>query len=182
MGDAAPARRALLLDRDGTVIVDHPYNPDPEKVTLLPGVASCLRVAQDRGAVLLLVSNQSGIGRGLLTWADVEAIERTLARLLYQEGVQLSGSYYCPHAPSSGCSCRKPGTDLILRAARDFDLDLGASVMVGDKESDVDAGRGAGCTTVRLASEDPPPESNADFVVGDWNELSRVLAGVWSAA
>lgn len=135
--------RALLLDRDGTLIVDVGYPRDPALVEPLPGAIDALRELGQRFA-LVIVSNQSGIGRGLITEAEARAVHDRVVAVFAAGGVRFAGAYYCPHAPDAGCPCRKPLPGLVHDAARELDLDLAASVLVGDKPSDLEAGRAAG--------------------------------------
>jgi histidinol-phosphate phosphatase family protein len=145
------SRRALFLDRDGTLIVDVGYPRSADDVQLIPGAAEALRTLQNRYA-LVVISNQSGIARGIITPEQAAAVHDRFTQLFAAEGVQFTGSYYCPHGPDDGCRCRKPAPGLLLDAARDLDLDLAASVMIGDKPSDLEAGRAAGCRASLLAS------------------------------
>ena len=137
-------RRALFLDRDGTLIVDVGYPRDPAQVTLLPGAAAAL-TALPVDVALVIVTNQSGLARGLVTPAEAAAVQREVERQFAALGVRFSGAFACPHGPDDGCRCRKPAPGLLHDAARVLGLDLAGSAMVGDKASDVDAGRAAGC-------------------------------------
>ncbi|HEX3757852.1 MAG TPA: HAD family hydrolase [Kofleriaceae bacterium] len=143
-GSPAGARRALLLDRDGTLITDVGYPRDPAQVEPLPGAVAALRALQTRFA-LVIISNQSGVGRGLITPAEARAVHARVVERFGQAGVAFAGAYYCPHDPAAGCPCRKPAPGLLLDAARELGLDLAGSIMLGDKPSDVAAGRAAGC-------------------------------------
>lgn len=143
-------KRALFLDRDGTLIKDTGYLRDPNDVELLPGVVEVLREARARGYELIVISNQSGIARGLITEAELEAVEKRFEELLAKEGVTLDLVLFCKHGPDEGCPCRKPKPGLLHDAARLRGIDLASSIMVGDKESDVEAGRAAGCRTVLI--------------------------------
>jgi histidinol-phosphate phosphatase family protein len=140
---AAP-RRAVFLDRDGTLIEELNYISDPERVRLLPGAAGALRTLQAAGFALVVISNQAGVGRGLFPLASVYAVMARLRRELRREGVELDAIYFCPHRPEDHCACRKPGTELVERAADDLMLDLRHSAMIGDKEIDVETGRRSG--------------------------------------
>ena len=165
--------RALLLDRDGTLIVDVGYPRDPALVEPLPGAIETLRELGQRFA-LVIVSNQSGIGRGRITEAEAHAGHARVIELFAAGGVRFAGAYYCPHAPDAGCACRKPQPGLIHDAARELGLDLAASVLVGDKPSDLEAGRAAGVG--RLVRFGP----DADGVSGaarcdDWNDVRAIL-------
>jgi len=142
-------RPAAFLDRDGTLIRDTDYPRDPALVELLPGAADALRELRRRGYALVVVSNQSGIGRGLITPAEASAVHARFVELLSDNGITLDGVYYCPHTPDDGCDCRKPAPGLLQRAAVDLALVLSDSVIIGDKLSDVEAGVRAGCQVVR---------------------------------
>ncbi|MBI4410130.1 MAG: HAD family hydrolase [Gemmatimonadetes bacterium] len=146
--EAPGGRPAAFLDRDGTIIVEKTYLADPAGVELIPGAAPALRALADGGYALVLVTNQSGIARGLFGPRDYEATQRRLDELLAAAGVRLDGAYHCPHHPdfTGPCACRKPGTALHLRAARELGLDLAGSVFIGDRLDDVaPAERLGGC-------------------------------------
>ncbi len=132
-------RRAAFLDRDGTLIRDHHYPRDPDLVALLPGVPAALTRLVGAGYLLVVITNQSGIARGLLTEADYQRVRGRLDDLLAAEGVSLDASYHCPHETtiSGPCECRKPGTGLHRQAAREMGIDLAHSVSVGDRWRDV---------------------------------------------
>lgn len=138
------ARPAVFLDRDGTLVRETGYLSDPEALELLPGVGRALRNLVEAGIPLVVVSNQSGVGRGMFTSADVHAVMARLRHRLRVHGVEISAIYYCPHRPEDGCPCRKPRTGLLERAAEDLHLSLADSVMIGDKRIDAAAGRRAG--------------------------------------
>jgi D-glycero-D-manno-heptose 1,7-bisphosphate phosphatase len=142
--------RAVLLDRDGTIVLDRGYARDPAEVALVEGAAEGLQQLRAQGLRLVLVSNQSGVGRGLIAPAELDAVHARMVGLLAQAGVRLDGAYYCLHAPWDGCECRKPAPGLLLRAARELDLDLAGSLMVGDRDTDVRAGEAAGCRAIRF--------------------------------
>lgn len=130
-------RPAAFLDRDGTILVERHYLSDPEQVELIPGAVEGIRRLQQAGYALVLVTNQSGIGRGLFTKAEYLAVQERLEQLLEREGVHLDGVYCCPHAPGQDCECRKPGLELFRRAAAELGLDLATSVYIGDRLRDV---------------------------------------------
>ena len=159
-------RPAVFLDRDGTLIEDRHYLRDPSGVQLLPGAADAVRRLNAAGRVVAVVTNQSGIARGLLTESDYAATSRRLAELLADEGARLDAQYHCPHHPdlSGKCECRKPGTLLYQRAAADLGLDLGRSWWIGDRLRDIAAagalaGRGLLVRTGRGAEEARRPEA-----------------------
>ena len=150
-----PQSRAVLLDKDGTIVEDIPYNVDPTRLKLAEGAGRALRQLQRAGFKLIVVTNQSGIARGLITEQDVRVVERALRAALRREGVELEDFYFCPHHPngvvpdySVACDCRKPRPGMLERAARDHGIALEHSWMVGDILDDVEAGRRAGCRTV----------------------------------
>ncbi len=147
---ARAEQRAIFLDRDGTIIHDVGYPRDPQQVQLLPGVAEVLARLQQEGWLLVLVSNQSGIGRGMVTAEEAERVHKQVVASLAAHGVELAAAHYCPHAPEEMCTCRKPSPEMLMRAARDLGIDLVQSYMIGDKISDVEAGRRAGCRTILL--------------------------------
>lgn len=133
-------RPVIFLDRDGTVIANKHYLKDPDGVELLPGAAEGLR-SMARMAHLVLVSNQSGIGRGFFTELELSAVNHRLKSLLEQEGVHLAGMYHCPHGPDEGCECRKPGTAMVGRALRDLEEaghEPGPLCVIGDNLCDID--------------------------------------------
>ena len=144
--------RALFMDRDGTVMVDVGYPRRPDDVELLPDAPPTLARLHELGFKLVVVSNQSGVGRGLVTADEAEAVHARFVEALRASGVELDGAYYCPHSPDEGCSCRKPSPELLERAAHELGLDLPQSFMVGDRDSDLEAGRRAGCRTIPFRS------------------------------
>lgn len=133
-------RAAAFIDRDGTLVAKRDYLADPEGVELVPGAAAALRRLRRAGYALVVVTNQSGIARGLYTPADYEAVRRRIDAVLAAEGVRLDGVYHCPHHPdlSGPCDCRKPGVGLYRRAAAQLGLDLGRSLYIGDRLKDVE--------------------------------------------
>lgn len=167
-------RAAVFLDRDGTIMVDTGYPSDPDEVALLPGAADALRGLHKRGYALVIVSNQSGIGRGLVTSAQASAVHERVASTLLELGVPLDGAYYCPHGPDDACNCRKPLPGLLRQAASELALDLTRSFMVGDCQSDVEAGRSVGCTTILLGRA----EGVADVIARTWEDVLAAVAAL----
>ena len=158
---------AVFLDRDGVINVDHGYVSTWERFEFLPGVPDALRALQDAGYLLIVVSNQSGIGRGYYCEADVESLNQAIAHHLGSTvGVTLSEFYHCPHHPTEAegefrrqCDCRKPAPGMIRQAVLDHGIDLKTSLLVGDKDSDIEAGRAAG--VARLFKVVDSPQSAA---------------------
>lgn len=131
-------RPAAFLDRDGTVIVEREYLSDPAGVNLVPGAVEALQMLRDAGFALVIVTNQSGIGRGLYTEADYQAVRLRLDEVLAAEGVILDGSWHCPDDPRSGdVPCRKPNTGMHRAAAAALGLDPSRSLFIGDRAGDV---------------------------------------------
>jgi D-glycero-D-manno-heptose 1,7-bisphosphate phosphatase len=141
-------RAAVFLDRDGTLVVERGYNSDPAEIELLPGVPRALQNLRAAGYALVVVSNQSGVGRGLFPQERVHQAMAELRRQLRGHGVELDAIYFCPHRPEEDCVCRKPLPGLLRLAAEDLVLDLPRSVMIGDKRIDVATGQAAGARGV----------------------------------
>ena len=139
-------RPAAFLDRDGTIIEDVDYISRPEDVRLIPGAAEGIAMLNATGVPVILVSNQSGIGRGYFTYDDYAQVQARVEQLLSERGAHLDGIYICPHAPSdhAPCSCRKPGVALFECAAHDHGIDLAQSWYAGDKWRDVQPARTLG--------------------------------------
>lgn len=137
-------KKAIFLDRDDTIIYDRHYLRDPEQIVLIPGVAEALRRFHEQGFLLILVSNQSGIARGLITKHELQLVEDRLNEILLSHGVKLDGVYYCPHGPNDDCDCRKPKTGMAIQAKQEFGLNFSECYMIGDKESDIEFGRRIG--------------------------------------
>jgi len=179
------ADRAVFLDRDNTVIADPGYLTDPSGVQLLPGVAGALKSLAEAGYKLVLVTNQSGIARGMLTEAALEEIHDELQRQLAERGGRLDAIYTCPYHPDGTVAEyaresdeRKPAPGMLLRAAEDLGLDLADSWMVGDRSRDIVAGRKAGCRTVRVLTGSHEPDDEpveADFTSANLVEATRVI-------
>ncbi len=141
-------RKAVLLDRDGTLLKDPGYLADPAGIVFLPGVVEALRRLQEAGYLLLVVTNQSGVGRGYFDEETGIAVNLRMAQMLSEQGVRLAGIYYCRHHPDDGCRCRKPGTLMAERAVRDYGIGAGSSWMVGDTAKDAAMGKRAGLFSI----------------------------------
>jgi D-glycero-D-manno-heptose 1,7-bisphosphate phosphatase len=136
----------VLFDRDETIIVDEPFNGDPEKVVPAPGARALLDRLRAAGLPLAIVSNQSGVGRGMITLEQVDAVNRRVDELIGP----FAGFFVCPHAPQDACECRKPKPKLVLDAAAALGVDPACCVVVGDRESDVQAARSAGAIPIKI--------------------------------
>jgi D-glycero-D-manno-heptose 1,7-bisphosphate phosphatase len=180
-------RAAVFLDKDGTLIVDVPYNVDPVLVRLTDGALDGLRALHDAGYLLIVVSNQSGVARGLFKEEALGAVEARLRGLIAVAGPPLAGFYYCPHHPDGhvepyaiACTCRKPAPGLLSRAAREHGVDLGRSWLIGDILHDVEAGRRAGCRTVLLdvgheTEWQLTPDRTPDLVATSLSDAARLI-------
>lgn len=171
-------RGAVFLDRDGTIIEDGHYLADPDRVCLLPGAIAALQAFRACGLLLVVVSNQSGVPRGLITSDQHAAVDARVRSLLESHGVPLDGAYYCTHLPGDGCACRKPRPGMLLQAAHDLEVDCARSLMIGDKPSDIVAGRAAGCTTALLGGA-ADPSVVPDHLAADWPSLLTSLETSW---
>lgn len=176
------SRRALFLDRDGVINVDRNYVHRKEDFEFLPDIFHLCRVAQDAGVLPIVVTNQAGIGRGYYTQHDFDDLTSWMLARFTDHGVHIGKVYHCPYHPTAGIGeyrresfDRKPNPGMILRAEREFALDLAGSVLVGDKESDLAAGRAAGVGfNIRLlhadgaASAPERLEFTSLHAIGDW--------------
>lgn len=159
-------RPAVFLDRDGTIIAEKVYLSDPAGVEIVPGALGALHALRSAGFVLVVVTNQAGIAKGLYGIEDYQAVAARLDEVLADAGLVMDATFFCPHHPdfTGPCGCRKPGTDLYRQASERFDIDFGASYFVGDKLTDVGAadvlgGRGILVRTgygAELEPEAPP--------------------------
>ena len=147
LAGVARARRFAIVDRDGTVIVEKNYLSSPEQVELLPNAAAGLKCLREMGLGVVMVTNQSGIGRGYFNMEQVERVNGRIRELLQQEGTDIGAIYGCPHTPEENCECRTPRPGLKLQAAREFGFDPAAAFVIGDKDCDIDAGRRCGAAT-----------------------------------
>ena len=136
-----------MLDRDGTIIVDRNYLSNPDEVELIPGVGAALRRLSELGLGLVVLTNQSAVGRGFFDLDRLQLIHRRMEELLAAKGVRLAGIYVCPHLPEDGCRCRKPLSGLLETAESQLDFSAEESFVIGDKPCDIDLGRRAGATT-----------------------------------
>lgn len=143
-------QRAVFLDKDGTLINNVPYNVNPGKIELAPFATDALKLLQHHGYKLIVVSNQSGIARGYFTEAAIGPVVDKIQQLLAPAMITLYDFYYCPHPENGDCECRKPRPGMLLRAAREHNIDLARSWMIGDILDDVEAGKKAGCQTVLI--------------------------------
>ena len=168
----------VILDRDGTIVVDHGYLDDPERLEFLPGAAEGLRRISERGARIIVVTNQSGVGRGRFTLERMHEINGRLTRMTEQIGVRIAGIYSCPHRPEDHCACRKPNTRLVLDAAAELGFDPAGAVVIGDKSSDIELGRRLHALTMLVSGNGRDSDGEAveaDYVVRDLLEAARII-------
>ncbi len=152
-------RPAVLLDRDGTIVRDERYLADPARVVPMPGAASAVARLREAGYAIVVITNQSGIARGLFTAEQYDAVRERTDSVFAAAGATLDATYMCPHHPAftGPCECRKPGLELYTRAARDLGLDLHKSVLIGDRWSDIAAAPALGARGILIPGPDTPP-------------------------
>ena len=169
-----------MLDRDGVIIVERHYLSDPRQVELVPGAAGGLRQLSEMGLGLVVITNQSAIGRRFFNKERLDLIHRRLHELLKAEGVNLDGIYFCPHTPADNCRCRKPLPGLVELAAQELGFDPQASFMIGDKVCDIELGQRVGATTflvrtgygAQVAAESAVA---ADYIVNGLRDAAQAI-------
>ncbi|WP_141735551.1 D-glycero-alpha-D-manno-heptose-1,7-bisphosphate 7-phosphatase [Oligoflexus tunisiensis] len=183
-------KRAIFLDKDGTLIEDVPYNVEPRRIMLVPGAVEALTCLLQADYELCLISNQSGVALGYFQEDALAAVYQEIERQLRPAAIPLAGFYYCPHHPAGripayavSCACRKPMPGMILKAARELDIDLSASWFIGDILHDVEAGHRAGCRAILINNghETEWDFSSAlrvpDYTAHSLVEAARYIAG-----
>jgi D-glycero-D-manno-heptose 1,7-bisphosphate phosphatase len=168
--------KAAFLDRDGVINRKAPkgkYITRWEEVEFLPGVVDAIKLLRRSGFRVIVVTNQRCVARGLINIPELEALHQRMLRYLAEGGAIADAVYYCPHGKQAACGCRKPAPGMLLDAARDHQLDLASSWMIGDSEVDVEAGRRAGCHTARLLSPRGADSSGADLVALNFMEVAQ---------
>jgi len=172
--------RAVFLDRDDTIAKDVPYCSRPEDLELLPGVGEGIRLLNESGFVVVIITNQSGIARDYFTEETLGKIHQKLKDDLAKFGAHIDAIYYCPHHPSDGCDCRKPMPALTFRAAQEHHIDLARSFFIGDRLQDVETGHLAGCKTVLISPTEISEtllqsEVKPDFIASNFMQAVQVL-------
>ena len=160
-------KRAAFLDRDGVINRKPPegkYVTCWEEMQFLPGVPEAIALLREAGYDVFVVTNQRGVAKGLLTLDELESIHQRMCQRLAAAGASITKVFYCPHEEQPPCTCRKPAPGMLLTAARDHELDLAFSWMIGDSEIDVEAGKNAGCKTVRIVKCTESENRGADLV------------------
>ena len=166
---------AVFLDRDGTLMLDVDYCGNPAEVRVFEGASKVMRSLKESGYKLIVITNQSGIGRGYFNEDQYRAVEAEVSRQL---GTGLiDTTYYCPHLPADHCKCRKPSPEMVVRAADDHELDLARSFLIGDKQSDMECGRAAGVKTILMKTgygKQTNPKL-ADYVADDLGHAADLI-------
>ena len=171
------ANRAVFVDRDGTMAKDVSYCSRPEDFELLPNTAEAISLLNQHGFKVIMITNQSGIARGYFTEEMLAKIHEKMKSELAKEGAWVDAIYYCPHHPDDKCQCRKPKPKLALQAAKDHDIELKGSLVVGDLQMDIDLGKAIGCRTILIGTA-PPMNGEAaksDIVVSDLLKAAKVI-------
>ena len=154
--------KVIFLDRDGVINVDKGYVHKIEDFEFTKGAIKALKYFQSLGYILIIVTNQSGIARGYYTLKDFKKLTTWMKNRLKADGIEIKEVYFCPHSPDEKCLCRKPGPGMILKAAKDYDIDLKKSWMIGDKKSDIEAAKRAGIINTILISGEGVNEKNKE--------------------
>ncbi len=176
MNSKAPKNKAVFLDRDGVINIDKQYVSKIEDFEFKEGIFELLGHLQRLGYILIVVTNQSGIGRGYYTQEDFDKLTRWKIRELKKRGIIISDVFYCPHAPELLCDCRKPNAKMLLDAKKKFNIDLESSWMIGDKKSDIEAGRNAGVAkTIFVSGSYPKTKTDADYSVNNLIEITDLI-------
>lgn len=175
-------KRYVLLDRDGTIIVNKHYQRDPALTELLPNAREGLDLLRRRGFGLVMITNQSGVGRGLMTGEDVAAVNRSVVAALGGDEGYFAGVYHCPHVDADDCDCRKPRPGMALAAAADLGFSPADCYVVGDREIDIELGKAVGATTVLVRTghgreTEGMPGVCPDHVADDLLDAARWIAG-----
>ncbi|MEQ8222182.1 MAG: D-glycero-beta-D-manno-heptose 1,7-bisphosphate 7-phosphatase [Candidatus Eremiobacterota bacterium] len=170
---------AIFLDRDGTINIDKNYVYKIEDWEFLPHALEGLQILSLRGYKLVIITNQSGIGRGYYTCHDMEKLHNHVIALLEDKHIAIAGIYYCPHTPSDNCSCRKPETELLKKAATDLNINITESYFIGDKTCDIKMGIDGGCKTIMVKTgkggKDGEYDVLPDFTVSDLYEAATLI-------
>lgn len=177
-------RKAVFLDKDGTIIPDVPYNVNPDLITLAEGVIEGLQLLQKQGYTFVVISNQAGVARGYFDYKALEHVKQKIDLLLSASDLQIEAYYFCPHHPQGivekyavACDCRKPRPGMILQAIEDLDIDPAQSWMIGDILNDVEAGNRAGCKTIIIKNG-----NETEWLEGSFRKPTYTAANFLDAA
>jgi histidinol-phosphate phosphatase family protein len=178
--------KVAFLDRDGTIIEERNFIESPDEIRFLPGSVQAIQMLRESGYKIVVISNQSGIGRGILTEKMVREVNDLFIRRLKEKDAPVDGLYFCPHHPDANCECRKPETGMVQKAAEELKLDLKNTVVIGDKSIDVKLGKNIGAKTIlvvtgygksevnKLADQNDKPDFVADTLLDAANWIKRM--------
>lgn len=170
--------KAIFIDRDGVINVEKDYVYKIEDFEFIDGVFESCKYLQELGYMLVVITNQSGIGRGYYTQSDFEKLTAWMIGEFAKNGVNVTHVYHCPHAPNEICNCRKPKTGMIDTAVEEFDIDVSKSYLIGDKVSDMECAKNAKIKTsihVKSGHSFDESDSNADFIIDSIKEIKNII-------
>jgi D-glycero-D-manno-heptose 1,7-bisphosphate phosphatase len=177
-------QKVVFIDKDGTLIPDIPYNVNVDLIEIETTTIEGLKELKKQGFLFIVVSNQSGLAKGYFSEEDLKKVNERISGLLWQHRLTIDGFYYCPHHPEAvikkyavECDCRKPLPGLIYKAAKDFDIDLLQSWMIGDILNDVEAGKRAGCRTILLDNG-----NETEWIMNEWRTPDLTASNIYEAA
>jgi D-glycero-D-manno-heptose 1,7-bisphosphate phosphatase len=175
MTSTSAKSRAVFIDRDGTIMHDADYCSDPKQVQIFEGAGAALSRLKNAGYKIIVITNQSGIGRGFITEKQYHAVEAKVSRQLGDN--LIDATYFCPDAPGQPSQCRKPAPGMVFEAARDHDVDLSGSFLIGDKEIDVECAHNAGIRAIRVRTgfDQMPEGSCADWVAENLPAAAEII-------
>lgn len=173
-------RRFVLLDRDGTIIVDQDHLTNPDEVKLIPNAINALKKLRNLGLGIIIVTNQSVIGRGYINLSDLEAIHKRMLNLLSKEKATIDDIYFCPHTREDNCACRKPKLGLIEKASKKYNFNRKKCFIIGDKALDIELGEAMGATTFLVrtgygAEAEKEKIVTPDYIVNDLLEAANII-------
>ncbi len=176
-GPRAGCGRAVFLDRDGTINADRPdYIKTPREFSFLPRATAALRALAALELEIIVVTNQSAVGRGIVSLETAREINRQMIDGIHRQGGRITDVYMCPHTPEDRCACRKPKPGLLVQAAKEHALDLCRSFIVGDRHSDLEAGKAVGCSAILIGKRDVLVAQDSSVVVSDLYEAAQYIA------
>lgn len=175
--------RLVLIDRDGTINVERHYLSSPDQIELFSESAEAIKLLKDLGLPVVVVTNQSAIGRGYFDEARLEEIHERLHQVLKDAGASVDSVYFCPHTPDDLCECRKPLTEMANKAARDFGAELSKSFVIGDNVCDIELGKNIGATTFLVRTgygkrTETEKLTEPDYVVENLLEAANLIKGI----
>ncbi len=177
-----PMKNYILLDRDGTIIFDKHYLSDPEGVEIIPNAEKGLKIMLEAGFGLIVVTNQSGIGRGYYSVEDMNSVNSKMEALLSKSDIKFDAIYHCPHTPDQACNCRKPATEMFDKAIAEFNLEPTQCYVIGDKICDIELGlaKGADAILVRTGKglvEESECIGKATYIADDLVDAANYILG-----